>query len=197
MVSLDHERTEWYSKTACRAVPRDGGFLREVAARDKIWSQKAGERYLRFLGARRQLANYVADAYSYSRAIAKFGSSATPARASRSLVRWRATQRPRWSRAGWRRRRRGRPTLRDTTPDPRHNGAFRPPATTTKSRIAPASAAQRVGLATVCAMMAIPVATSDARITTAEIARTMTTRLTTPILAAATGRGSDVLHSPR
>ena len=38
-------------RAACRAVPRDGGFLREVAASDKTWSHQAGDRYLRFLGA--------------------------------------------------------------------------------------------------------------------------------------------------
>ena len=40
-------------------MPRDGGFLREVAARDKTWSQQAGDLYLPVLGAGRHLREHV------------------------------------------------------------------------------------------------------------------------------------------
>ena len=36
-------------------MPQDGGFLREVAARDKTWSQQAGDLYLPVLCGRRHL----------------------------------------------------------------------------------------------------------------------------------------------
>ena len=36
-------------------MPREGGFLREVAARDKLGSQQAGDLYLPVLGAERHL----------------------------------------------------------------------------------------------------------------------------------------------
>ena len=39
-------------------MPRDGGFLREVAARDKTWSQQAGDLYLPVLGAGRHLRRF-------------------------------------------------------------------------------------------------------------------------------------------
>ena len=39
-------------------MPRDGGFLREVAARDKTWSQQAGDLYLPVLGAGRHLREH-------------------------------------------------------------------------------------------------------------------------------------------
>ena len=38
-------------------MPRDGGFLREVAARDKLGSQQAGDLYLPVLGAGRHCVN--------------------------------------------------------------------------------------------------------------------------------------------
>ena len=38
-------------------MPRDGGFLREVAASDKTWSQQAGDLYLPVLGAGSHCAN--------------------------------------------------------------------------------------------------------------------------------------------
>ena len=37
-------------------MPRDGGFLREVAASDKTWSQQAGDLYLPVLGGGRHFA---------------------------------------------------------------------------------------------------------------------------------------------
>ena len=40
-------------------MPRDGGFLREVAARDKTGSQQAGDLYLPVLGAGRHLREHV------------------------------------------------------------------------------------------------------------------------------------------
>ncbi|CAH0370483.1 unnamed protein product, partial [Pelagomonas calceolata] len=39
-------------------MPRDGGFLREVAARDKLGSQQAGDLYLPVLGAGRHLRRF-------------------------------------------------------------------------------------------------------------------------------------------
>ena len=39
-------------------MPRDGGFLREVAASDKTWSQQAGDLYLPVLGAGRHLRRF-------------------------------------------------------------------------------------------------------------------------------------------
>ena len=39
-------------------MPRDGCFLREVAARDKTWSQQAGDLYLPVLGAGRHLRQF-------------------------------------------------------------------------------------------------------------------------------------------
>ena len=39
-------------------MPRDGGFLREVAARDKTGSQQAGDLYLPVLGAGRHLRQF-------------------------------------------------------------------------------------------------------------------------------------------
>ncbi len=39
-------------------MPRDGGFLREVAARDKTWSQQAGDLYLLVLCGRRHLRQF-------------------------------------------------------------------------------------------------------------------------------------------
>ena len=45
-------------KSDLRAMPRDGGFLREVAARDKLGSQQAGDLYLPVLGAGRHLRQF-------------------------------------------------------------------------------------------------------------------------------------------
>ena len=39
-------------------MPRGGGFLREVAASDKTWSQQAGDLYLPVLGAGRHLRQF-------------------------------------------------------------------------------------------------------------------------------------------
>jgi hypothetical protein len=39
-------------------MPRDGGFLREVAARDKTWSQQAGDLYLPVLCGGRHLRRF-------------------------------------------------------------------------------------------------------------------------------------------
>ena len=45
-------------------MPRDGGFLREVAARDKTWSQQAGDLYLPVLCGGRHLREHVRDTHS-------------------------------------------------------------------------------------------------------------------------------------